>query len=378
MEQTHHRSLAASILSLSLLTVMAGAAVAPALGAIQAHFTGADPLLVQLIISVPALFIFLTSFPFPALCRRFDSRTLVLAGLVLYTVGGCVAGCFSRLVPLLCARALVGIGVGLLMPLSTGLLTYHFPPSELERLLGRSSATNQLGGAVATLLAGLLAQVSWRASFLVYALGALSFVLCLVYLPRARIGRPREKGPRRALAPEDRWCIAGILLLMLTFFLYPSNFSIVCGRQGVLSQASVAVVMAGMDLMAFVGGLSFARLYGRLGDRLRWLSGALFLVGYVLLCRPGGWVGCIVGSLCIGFANGEGIPYLLSCASRRAGRDAAATVLPLLSAGLYLGQFLAPLLLSAVRAAGAGGVLLPYQLAAVTAALLLLVSARAR
>ena len=136
--------------------------------------------------------------------------------------------------------------------------------------------------------------------------------------------------------------------------------------------------MAGMDLMAFVGGLSFARLYGRLGDRLRWLSGALFLVGYVLLCRPGGWVGCLVGSLCIGFANGEGIPYLLSCSSRRAGRDAAATVLPLLSAGLYLGQFLAPLLLSAVRAAGAGGVLLPYQLAAGTAALFLLVSARAR
>lgn len=63
----HEKSLTVSILSLSLLTVMAGAAVAPALGIIQAHFSDCNQLFVQMIISVPALFIVITNFIFPKL-----------------------------------------------------------------------------------------------------------------------------------------------------------------------------------------------------------------------------------------------------------------------------------------------------------------------
>ena len=49
------RRLLYTILSISLLTVMAGAAIAPALGVISAHFAGRNPLLIQLIVSLPAL-----------------------------------------------------------------------------------------------------------------------------------------------------------------------------------------------------------------------------------------------------------------------------------------------------------------------------------
>ena len=51
------RRLLFTILSISLLTVMAGAAIAPALGIINKHFAGQDPLLIQLVVSLPALFI---------------------------------------------------------------------------------------------------------------------------------------------------------------------------------------------------------------------------------------------------------------------------------------------------------------------------------
>lgn len=45
------RRLLYTILSISLLTVMAGAAIAPALGVISAHFEGRNPLFIQLIVS---------------------------------------------------------------------------------------------------------------------------------------------------------------------------------------------------------------------------------------------------------------------------------------------------------------------------------------
>ena len=54
-----------AVLSISLLTVMAGAAIAPALGIIKDHFCEASALSLQLIISIPALFIILTNLIFP-------------------------------------------------------------------------------------------------------------------------------------------------------------------------------------------------------------------------------------------------------------------------------------------------------------------------
>ena len=183
------RGLTGSILSLSLLTVMAGAAVAPALNVIQAHFAQSSQTFVQMIISIPALFIVITNFFFPKLCRRLNPRTLVLLGLSLYTVGGCAAGLFDQIGLVLVMRALVGVGVGILMPLSTGLLTDYFPPEKQASLLGISSAMNQLGGVIATLLAGLLAGISRRASFLVYLLGLGSILLCLRFLPKGGIPR---------------------------------------------------------------------------------------------------------------------------------------------------------------------------------------------
>ena len=79
--QTHREGAHREYPLLSLLTVMAGAAVAPALNVIQAHFAQSSQTFVQMIISIPALFIVITNFFFPKLCRRLNPRTLVLLGL---------------------------------------------------------------------------------------------------------------------------------------------------------------------------------------------------------------------------------------------------------------------------------------------------------
>ncbi len=64
-KKTHKKRLTGSILSLSLLTVMACSAVAPALGVIQAYFSASSQRLVQMIISTPALLIVITNLFFP-------------------------------------------------------------------------------------------------------------------------------------------------------------------------------------------------------------------------------------------------------------------------------------------------------------------------
>lgn len=365
------KPLAASILSLSLLTVMAGAAVAPALEVIREHFSEASKLEIQLIVSMPALFIVITNLFFGKLAERFGARALTMLGLVLYTVGGSAAGLFDSIWAVLIMRALVGVGVGIIMPLSTGLLTYYFPPERREGLMGLSSAANQLGGVVATLLAGVLANISWRLSFAVYLMGLISIVLCLVFMPNDRIrGGARSSEPARL---GDVWCrnwthVVCIFLLMTIFFIYPANFAIVTAAEGAVPMSLCAVIMAGCDLIAFGGGLAFVWVKRISGSFAGLVAPALFLLGYCLLAFVGGWVGTIAGSALIGFSNGVGIPYIISTASANEGKAAATTVMPMISAAMYLAQFLSPFLLSLVSGIGSAPAKLPYYLAAAVSA----------
>ena len=365
------KPLAASILSLSLLTVMAGAAVAPALEVIREHFSEASKLEIQLIVSMPALFIVITNMFFGRLSEHFGARTLTMLGLVLYTVGGAAAGLFDSIWAVLIMRALVGVGVGIIMPLSTGLLTYYFPPERREGLMGLSSAANQLGGVVATLLAGVLANISWRLSFAVYLMGLISIVLCLVFMPNDCIRDGARSGEKARLGDVWRrnWThVVCIFLLMTIFFIYPANFAIVTAAEGAVPMSLCAVIMAGCDLIAFGGGLAFVWVRRISGSFARLVAPVLFLLGYCLLAFVGGWVGTLAGSALIGFANGVGIPYIISTASANEGRAAAATVMPMISASMYLAQFLSPFLLSLVSGIGSAPVKLPYYLAVAVSA----------
>ena len=90
----------------------------------------------------------------------------------------------------------------------------------------------------------------------------------------------------------------------------------------------------------------------------------------------GGWAGTLLGSLFVGFADGAGIPYIMSEASMKAGKAAATTVMPLISAALYLAQFLSPVLMSMVTAVFGGAVShLPYCFAIVLSILFVFWSA---
>ena len=379
-EQHRRKDLTVTILSLSLLTVMAGAAVAPALGIIREHFADVNQLLVQMIISIPALFIVLTNLIFPKLIARFPSRTLLLFGLLLYTAGGAIAGLFDHIYVVLLFRALVGIGVGIIMPMSTGLLAFYYTRDKQDKLMGYSSAMNQMGGAVATLLSGVLAGISWKLSFLVYLMGLISIILCICFLPNEYIGAAPKSGERTTVSRRSQSLphtaapsqpqptgaqaapvakkqsaftryypfVIAMFLLMVTFFIFPCEFALETVKEGIIPQQFISVIMAGMDLVAFLGGLSFAFVKKIAGKQTRIVAPLLFVVGYLFLAFDGGWSGAVFGALFVGFANGLGIPYLIATASKKAGRAAGSTVMPLLSAALYLAQFLTPMILSSV------------------------------
>ena len=335
----------ATILSMSLLTVMAGAAIAPALGIIKAHFCEAPAMLVQFIVSMPALLIIVTNLFFLPLSRVLRTRAIATSGLLLYVVAG--AGCFfvENIYLLLVMRAMLGVSVGLVMPLSTGLLAYYFPPEQMPRLMGLSAAMNQLGGVVATLLAGLLGTIDWNYAFLVYLLGLIALVMVWRWLPSEQLGSANKRGvpfqPRQLLKFHPS--VIGMLLLMTIFFIFPTNFAIVASQQHGFSTEVITIIMVGLDVVAFFVGLGFGALMIRFRQAVKYFAPLLFLFGYMSYIVPSVTM-AVVGSVFIGIANGVGVPYLNTIASIKGGQNSTTTVMPLLSAALYLGQFVSPLI----------------------------------
>ena len=359
------RRLLYTILSISLLTVMAGAAIAPALGVISAHFAGRNPLLIQLVVSLPALFIILTNLAFPLLCRLMKTRALALTGLGLYVVAGAGAFFVRDMGALLVLRALMGVSVGMIMPLSTGLLAYYFPPEEQAGLMGLSAAMNQMGGVVATFLAGVLAGIGWNYAFLVYLLGLIAIVLVALFLPGERL--QGKGGVSLSLLGQFHPSVVGMFLVMILFFIYPTNFALTASET--LPEMGVTLTMVGLDVVAFLVGLCFGALMKRFAAQMKYVAPIGFLAGYLCLAAGSGIVCLLAGSALIGIANGIGVPYLNTIGSVKAGKDAATTVMPLLSAALYLGQFLSPLIVSPIASAASTS---PYMVGAGIAVIYLL------
>lgn len=339
----HRRwKLMVAILTLSLLTVMAGAAVAPALGVIQEYFSGESKMMVQLIISMPAVFIAVTNLFFGKLCRIFKAKTLTLIGLGMYILFGCGAGLFSNIYLVLVCRALVGVGVGIIMPMSTGLITYYFTRDKQDVLMGYSSAMNMLGGVVATLIAGALAMISWRMSFLVYLLGVVSIVPVAMWMPNEKIIEAGQSKKSTGTFRNYYSFIVGMFFLMVIFFNYPANFAMESARLGTVPEGAIPVIMAVADVFGFLGGLAYPKLKNGLGRSTKAVAPLMFLVGYLLLQFWNAMPGILLGSFLIGAANGIGVPYFISTASAKAGKNAATTVIPALSVALYIAQFTTP------------------------------------
>lgn len=71
----------------------------------------------------------------------------------------------------------LGIGAGLIIPLSTGLISRYFTGEYRVRQFGYSSAITNMTLVVATAVTGYLAEVHWRLPFAVYLLPLISLVL---------------------------------------------------------------------------------------------------------------------------------------------------------------------------------------------------------
>lgn len=185
-----------AIWSISALTSLPGLAVSPILGQLSTIFPKATELDIQMLTSLPSLLIIPFVLLAGKLAEKRDFIRLLRVGLWMFAASGLLYLFSSKMWQLMAVSALLGIGSGLIIPLSTGLISRYFTGTYRVKQFGYSSAITNVTLVVATAVTGYLAEVNWHLPFIVYLLPLVSLALC-IYLKNS----DSQPSPADAQAP---------------------------------------------------------------------------------------------------------------------------------------------------------------------------------
>ena len=156
----YSKMLITSILSISLLTIMAPTAISPALAAIKEAFPDISATQAKFVLTLPTLVMMPMGLFSARLTQKLDKKKLLLTGMTFFLVFGVAGGFVNNFGLLLTMRVLFGVGLGIMTPLSTSLIfDFEDDPNKQSKLLGIQGASNQLGGLIILSLSGILAHL---------------------------------------------------------------------------------------------------------------------------------------------------------------------------------------------------------------------------
>lgn len=346
-----------TLLLLSALTVMAAAAIAPALPALEAHFAGVPNahLLVKLLVTLVGLVIALTAPIAGMLADRFGRRPVLIIALLLFTLGGASGLIFSSLGALLAGRIVLGLAVAGTMTATGALINDLFSGPARGQFLSRQAAATNFGGAVLLPLGGVLAGFGWRVPFGLYLLALLLLPLVWRLPPGVPGVAASETGKVR-----PRWGLIGLvyalaLLYMLTFYLMPTQGPFLLAFLHV-SPGTTGLILGGFTLVAALTSLLYARLAGRFDVRRVSALGFLLLgAGWLIVSRSDGLGGVLPGLLVGGLGAGLVFPNLYAWLADVTPAAWRGRITAGMSSAVFLGQFLSPLVLTSPSARPAVG-----------------------
>lgn len=308
------------IWSISALNALPGLAVTPILGKLSVIFPHSTELDVQMLSSLPSLLII----PFIILAGKLTEKVnfirLLQLGLAIFALSGILYLFAGKMWQLIAISAMLGVGSGMIIPLSTGLISKYFVGPYRVKQFGFSSAITNITLVVATAVTGYLAEVNWHLPFVVYLFPLVSLVLS-VYLRRSMISEEgsasiaNDEKEETGVPPIDPevgkskygvnikhllqvmmfYGLSTYLALIVTFNLpfLMEEYHFSSGDSGVMISLFFFAIMA--------PGLFLNRIVGLFREKTKFYSLLCIAVGLALIwISPKEWViapGCILVGL---------------------------------------------------------------------------------
>lgn len=311
------------IWSISALNALPGLAVSPILGKLSVIFPLSTELDIQMLSSLPSLLII----PFILLSGKLTEKVnfirLLQAGLVIFALSGFLYLMSNKMWQLIAVSAMLGVGSGMIVPLSTGLISKYFSGAYRVKQFGLSSAITNVTLVVATTVTGYLAEVNWHLPFVVYLLPIVSLVLS-IYLKRSMNSEGDSSLVRKESVDKNKdeevdadtlhsknginvkhlvqvmlfYGLSTFLALVVTFNLpfLMEEYHFTSGNSGIMISLFFLAIMA--------PGFFLNQIVGRLKEKTKFYSLLSIAIGLTLIwISPKEWViapGCVFVGLGFG------------------------------------------------------------------------------
>lgn len=340
-----------AIWSVSAVTSLPGLAVSPILGDMNNIFPKASDLEIQMLTSLPSLLII----PFVLLAGHLSTGrnklTILFEGLIIFTLCGVACLLAKNMTALIIASSILGIGAGMIIPLSTGLVVDYFTGNIRVQQLGYSSAINNLTLVAATALTGYVADINWHLSFLVYLLPGISLLLCLALRRESPAAEPEHSDQYKQTTINRRHLtVLTIFYFIITYISLVITFDIAF----LFEKYNISQHLAGISISLFflaimLPGLFLNRIISVTRSYTNALSALIIAVGLLILSFFRSPTLLIFGVILVGFGYGIMQPLIYDKAAIIAPPQLATKALSIVMAANYTAIILCPFIINAAR-----------------------------
>ena len=345
-EEKYSVMLMPAILSVSLLTIMAPTAVAPALAAIKQAFPDISETQAKLVLTLPTLMMPIGLFA-AKLTERFDKKKILMTGMLLFLVFGVGGGFVNNFGVLLAMRVLFGVGIGIMTPLSTSLIfDFVSDTDRRNKLMGIQGATNQLGGLIFMSLSGVLASISWRYSFLCYAFVLVTILLVTLYMPSIppyKTETDDATGKKKHLDWKIYPLAFFAMMIFVCFFVVNTDLALFMDHEGLGDAKACGFALSIMRIPAIFAGIMLGWLMRKLKDWTVTIAALFMAAGYLIIAYSYSYEMLVVGCLVIGIGGGVSIPPLFTFVPRIVPPRQRTLGVAIVSMVAQIGQFVSPL-----------------------------------
>lgn len=336
-----------------MLILMGGAAVAPALPSIGKAFSDHDPVMINLIITLPSLAVALTGIGIGMLADRFGKVRILLTSLLIFAVAGLSGFFLQDLYAILIGRFFVGVGIAGITCSSTALVSEYYGGMSRVKVLSYQTAAMGIGVLILETSGGALAGIGWHYPFLIYGLGFMIAMLALVSMKEPSHVSGDPKRPASVVHKADKkiiaFCYMAIFFAMLMMFIMPSKLPDYMSESLGASALISGLFLGALGVCTAVVALLFGRISSAMDRRLMVATGFfLIFAAYMIFILPPSYTATFVGVCFIGTGMSFITPPVVTMLAEQVVHANSGKIMGGYSTLLSMGQFLSTFLIAFV------------------------------
>ena len=377
MTDTRTKNIHIALLMVATLGIMSGITIVSSLPLISQTFSNIPNIefLSKLMLTIPAIIIALFSPIAGHIVDKFGRLKPLYIGIFLFVMGGSSGFYLHDFYVILVGRAILGLGVSLIMTSSTALIGDYFSEEVRHKFMSKQGMVVALGGIVFITMGGLLAQVHWSYPFAIYLIP----ILFVPFLLKA-LYEPEKHKPTQDLEVEAKLLPVYLtaFFVMVLFYMLPTQFPyLIVNTLGGKPQTIGFVIATAMTFNALTS-MQYAKIKTKFTYiQIYAVTFALFSLGLFIISQATSIAGLFLATAPIGMGFGllfvnTNAWFLSLVPAHKRGKAAG-----VLTSSFFLGQFSSPILAQPIVSAyGVQILFLVVSILAILVAMVLLLKSK--